>query len=183
MEHWIDLLLPLAILGGIAFGFSSGLFTQVRWFLGLLLGTVIGVWLSTGIQNFIDRNMVVSDPKFAHGVAFLFMEVIGVVVAGVALESLLSSLLATTGAHGRHIVFQLIGALVGAVNAVLVVTLVVLASHVTLAGGMGGWSVAEALRQGTDASLSGKALLSVGRLVYSVLGRFMPAGIPEVFHV
>lgn len=184
MEHWVDVLLPFSILGGLAYGFSAQFWVQLRWFIGMTIGLIIGVWFSSAIILFSDRALPFpADPQFAHGVIFLLMLALGVTISYLMATSLIHSFQSGRSARGGMFA-QLGGTLLGFVNGLLFAALVLVTVHLLLSGTLApSGTFLHPILTGTDAnvSLSARALYSVVRLLYRGLGVLLPPGPPEAF--
>jgi uncharacterized membrane protein required for colicin V production len=182
MEHWIDVLLPLAILAGLAFGFVGGFFPQLQWAGGLLLGTIMSIWFFSVVQPFMDKNLRLQDPPFAHGVAFAFTLAVCVAVSSFIVGTLIRFLLHSSGDKGPRVFSQILGALLGAANAIFLITLIVLVVHLMFSGQVKSANTLwHNVWLGADNSQTGRGAQRLGVNVYTQLKPLMPPGTPDAF--
>lgn len=179
MEHWVDLLLPLSIVIGIGLGVGSGAGTQFRWLVGLIGGTVVALWVAGAVENVSDRVTGTNELQVSHGFVLLVMLVAGVAIATAIVSSILRTILPSSESGLRRPGSQLFGAILGAVNGVLVATLIVIVVNLVVSGNLRQTNTtAENLYRGTQptTSVSANAVYRVGTRMFDVLSRVMPRG-------
>lgn len=182
MEHWVDLLLPLSIVIGIGVGVGSGVGTQFRWLVGLIGGTIIALWVAEAVENVSDRITGTAELQVSHGFVLFVMLVAGIAIATALVSSILRTIFPSSESGLRRPGSQLFGAILGAVNGVIVVTLIVIVVNLVVSGNLRQTNTtAENLYRGTNptGSVSATAVHRVGTRMFDVLGRVMPKGVAK----
>jgi len=185
VEHWVDILLPLAMLWGLGYGFNTGIVKQIRDDIGLLLGTVLAVWFSaTVLTVMLSRHIAFPDPQFGIGVVFAVMLIIGFAVATAIASSFIGGLTFGRDLERRSAIGRALGGVLGVVNAVILMTLLMLTIHLILSGNIQQtWSVARSINRGAEISVTGQLLQRVAAALYTLIHGLLPPGVPPAFHI
>lgn len=177
--NWLDLLVLMTLIVGLTIGYAQGLLRQVMNLAALYIGAVLGAQYYTIISGWFRIFFENAPARFINAIGFVII----LVVVSSLINWLASDAYRSTELRIFPTLDHLIGALLGVVTVVILIT--VLVPIVTFAS-VESWPWAEETRyaivNGLETSRVLPAFGSFKPMLLSGLGPWLPGGIPSLFN-
>ena len=179
--NWLDFLMFLLIVGGMAVGFATGLLRQIIGLAALYISAILAAQYYTVISDFIRKLAEQSSStRFLNAFAFfVILIVVSAVINWLAYDAYRS-----TRIRVAPLVDQLGGSLLGLVTMAITISLVL--PVIQFATGEP-WPWSEATRQfvivGFETSHSLPIFDQVKPFLLNALHPWLPAGLPALFNL